>query len=230
MQSTWLGETQQGQVNILAVLFTRYDEMKNLEVLAVNDQRASWGGGWLFLHAAHQTVEKLESTHHKIITMSQPLINARYRYTDNLPMIHCAPRRRSPRRWCVWPSGTGCPPGSFWGTLCREASHSPPGRGTGSTSVKLRELPPPQLSSRCGGAPINEALISRRTLAAYVAVTAHALSIWSTYSIFYARLTLWTINSTSRVQTGRPVIEVPVRYAAKIVANHCKKTDYGYLW
>lgn len=41
MQSTWLGEAQQGQVNIQAVLFTRYDEMKNLEVLAVNDQRAS---------------------------------------------------------------------------------------------------------------------------------------------------------------------------------------------
>lgn len=176
MHSTWLGEAQQGQVNILAVLFTRYDEMKNLEVLAVNDQGASWGGGRLFLHGAHQTVEKLEKTHNKIITIRQPLTKRLILVHWYLPMIHCAPRRRSPRRWCVWLSGTGCPPGSFWGTLCREASHSPPGGGTGSTSVKGEELPAPQLWSRCGGAPINEAHISR-TLAVYVAVTAHALSI-----------------------------------------------------
>lgn len=123
-----------------------------------------------------------KNTHHKVLTISQPLTKRVILVHRDLPMIHCAPRRRSPRRWCVWLSSTGCPPGSFWGTLCREASHSPPGGGTGSTTVKRRELPAPQLSSRCGGAPINsppinKAHISRRTLAAYVAVTAHALSV-----------------------------------------------------
>lgn len=56
---TWLGETLQGQVNIVALPLSRYDQMKNLEVLAVNDQRVTWGCRGLFLHTAHQTVKHL---------------------------------------------------------------------------------------------------------------------------------------------------------------------------
>lgn len=44
-----------------------------------------------------------------------------------LPMIHCALHLRSPQRWCVWPSGKGCPPYSFWGRPYPAAWHSLPG-------------------------------------------------------------------------------------------------------
>lgn len=63
---TWLGEAQQGQVDVLAFLLARDDEVKNLEVLAADDQRGSsssrGGGGRQFLHTAHQTVENLGET------------------------------------------------------------------------------------------------------------------------------------------------------------------------
>lgn len=61
-QFTWLGEAQQRQVNILAVLFVRDDEVKNLEVLAADDQRPSGSRGGQFLHVAHQAVKDLEDT------------------------------------------------------------------------------------------------------------------------------------------------------------------------
>lgn len=38
---TWLGESLQGQVNIMALSLSRYDKVKNLEVLAVDDQRTA---------------------------------------------------------------------------------------------------------------------------------------------------------------------------------------------
>lgn len=44
-----------------------------------------------------------------------------------LPMIHCALHLHSPQRWCVWPSGKGCPPYSCWGRPCPAAWHSLPG-------------------------------------------------------------------------------------------------------
>ena len=40
-QHTWLGETLQGQVNIVTLSLSRYDKMENLEVLAVNYERTS---------------------------------------------------------------------------------------------------------------------------------------------------------------------------------------------
>lgn len=59
-QFTWLGEAQQRQVHILAVLLVRDDEVKNLEVLAADDQRTSSRRGGQFLHVAHQAVKNLE--------------------------------------------------------------------------------------------------------------------------------------------------------------------------
>lgn len=55
-----------------------------------------------------------------------------------LPMFHCALQPPPPQRWCVWPSGTGCPPCSSWGTLGRAAWLSQPerGRGTGRPSLQ----------------------------------------------------------------------------------------------
>lgn len=58
-QLTWLGEALQGQVNILALPLSRYDKVKNLEVLAVDDQRTARRCGRLFLHTAHQAVKHL---------------------------------------------------------------------------------------------------------------------------------------------------------------------------
>lgn len=125
-QLTWLGEAQQRQVNILAVLLARDDEVKNLEVLAADHQRASSGRGGQFLHAAHQTVKNLEGTISKNICIciyNQKSLLAFVLVSRNLPMIHCATPRccSPPRRWCGWPSGTGCPVGSSWATACRGA-------------------------------------------------------------------------------------------------------------
>lgn len=58
-QFTWLGETQQRHVYIMALSLLRYDKMKNLEVFAVYQQRRSRRCGRLFLHAANQTVKHL---------------------------------------------------------------------------------------------------------------------------------------------------------------------------
>lgn len=57
---TWLREAQQRQVNILAVLLLRDAELKNLEVLAADHQRASSSRGGQLLHVAHQAVKNLE--------------------------------------------------------------------------------------------------------------------------------------------------------------------------
>lgn len=40
-QLTWLGEALQGQVNIVAFPLSRNEEVKNLEVLTVDEQRTS---------------------------------------------------------------------------------------------------------------------------------------------------------------------------------------------
>lgn len=57
---TWLGKAKQRQVNILAVLLVGDDEVKNLEVLAADDQRASSSRRGQFLQVAHQAVKNLE--------------------------------------------------------------------------------------------------------------------------------------------------------------------------
>lgn len=59
LKFTWLGEALQGQVDVVALPLPRHDKVKNLEVLAANEQRTSRGCGGLFLHAAHQAVKHL---------------------------------------------------------------------------------------------------------------------------------------------------------------------------
>lgn len=57
-----------------------------------------------------------------------------------LPRFHCARQPPPQQRWCVWPSGTGCPPCSSWGTLGRSAWPFPPEgeRRTWSCPTDLR--------------------------------------------------------------------------------------------
>lgn len=57
LAALWLGETLQGQVDIVALPLPGDDEVKDLEVLAADEQRASRGRGGLHLHAEHQTVK-----------------------------------------------------------------------------------------------------------------------------------------------------------------------------
>lgn len=58
-QLTWLGETLQGQMNIMAFPLLGNDNMKNLEVLTVDEQSTPRACCGLFLHAEHQTVKHL---------------------------------------------------------------------------------------------------------------------------------------------------------------------------
>lgn len=67
-QLTWLGETLQGQVNILGFRLLRNQKVENLEVLAVDKQRASRRRGRQFLHTAHQTVKYLSEVKNKTKT------------------------------------------------------------------------------------------------------------------------------------------------------------------
>lgn len=98
---TWLGEAQQGQVNILAVLLARDDEVKNLEVLAADDQWASSSCRGQFLHAAHQAVKNLKGTTSNYMYISTYNLESllTFKVPRYLPMIHCAtPRRCFPPR------------------------------------------------------------------------------------------------------------------------------------
>lgn len=111
-------------------------------------------------------------------------------------MFHCALQSCSLQRWCVWLSGRGCPPYFFWGRLCLAAGHSPPAGGRGRTTsnsfILSQDIPAAHTEAltqlyacvkrtdtmNCKyqhTLPSNVADSSRRTLAAYVANTAHAL-------------------------------------------------------
>lgn len=158
---TWLGEALQGEKNILTVLLLSYDQMETLKVLAVQDQRESWGRGRLFLYKRDQTVQNLvggkycafiafllkcdhkscrktssfKAKTSECVLFAIPVFSF-WPLLGYLPMFHCALQPPPLQIWCVWLSGTACPPCSSWGTLGRAAWLFQPEGGKRKSDMK----------------------------------------------------------------------------------------------
>lgn len=142
-------------------------------------------------------------------------------------MFHCALRPRSPQRWCVWQSGTGCPPSSFCGRFCQAAWHSPPGRGRRKDSIKTASSSAhlTRVWHSCTYVwDDRETHPQSSDFTANVANTA-ARVLWIETDVCFIYLTLDLILECAwRFAAG-----APVAVQCGNVANHCSQTR-GYLW